>query len=131
MSVSLTITGTEQLRETLARIATNARPLVAQALYQEAEDIMATAKETYVPVDQGILRASGFVKPPTVDKDAISVTLGFGGAAKAYAIIQHERLDFKHRVGGAKYLERPILAAASHLLAHLADRIRAVLRSAK
>ncbi len=130
MSVSITITGTEQLRATLQRLGENARPMVAQALYQEAESIMADAKETYVPVDLGILRASGFVKPPQVDGEAISVTLGFGGAAKDYAIIQHERLDFKHRVGGAKYLERPLLAAANNLVAHLGDRIRAALRSA-
>jgi hypothetical protein len=128
MSLTVTITGTEQLRAALARIGADARPQIAQALYQEAEAIMADSKENFVPVDLAILRASGHVQLPTIEGDNVTVAMGYGGAAKDYAVIQHERLDFKHPVGGAKYLERPLLKAASGLAARLADRIRGTFR---
>jgi hypothetical protein len=37
------------------------------------------------------------------------VVLGFGGAAKAYAVPQHERLDYRHTVGQARYLADAVL----------------------
>lgn len=128
MSLTLTITGTEQLRAALMRVGTDARPQIATALYQEAEEIMAVSKEQYVPVDLAILKASGHVQLPEMDGNDITVKLGYGGAAKDYAVIQHERMDFKHPVGGPKYLERPLLAAASGLAKKLADRIRGTWR---
>jgi len=40
----------------------------------------------------------------------VSVTLGYGGAAAAYARRQHEDLTFAHKEGQeAKFLERPLL----------------------
>lgn len=53
----------------------------------------------------GALRASGMVSEPEFQGDNISVTLSYGGAAIDYAVVQHERLDFFHTNGEAKYLE--------------------------
>lgn len=142
MSLTVTITGTEQLLAALERIGEQGRTAAAAGLYQEAEYIIADAKEHYVPVDHGQLRNSGFVKPPKVDDKDITVQLGFGGTAKAYAIAVHEHLSehsprswvkaesagrpvkFSPSGAGPKYLERPLLDVASKLAARLGDRIR-------
>ena len=146
MSISLTITGTEELRAALERIGEKAQPIAAAALYQEAETIMADSKEHYVPVEHGALRDSGHVQLPEIQGDAITVRLGFGGAASAYAIAVHEHLSahsprswriaeaagrpVRFSPGGPKFLELPLLDAAKNLAAHIGDRIRAALRSA-
>lgn len=73
----------------------------------EAERVMTESKKQ-TPVDQGTLRASGQVSPPTRRGATVTVELSYGGAAAAYALIQHEREDYHHTVGSAKYLERPV-----------------------
>ena len=116
---------------------------VARALYAEAEGIMADSKEHYVPVDFGVLRDSGTVEEPVIEPTAegtvISVTMGYGGAAAAYALAVHEHPSgfdppswqvamatghgVHFTVGGPKYLELPFNDAASHLDERLADRL--------
>lgn len=142
MSVSLTITGTKELQAVLARISGNVPLTAARALFEEAEAIMADSKEHYVPVDLGTLKNSGHVELPKIDVDGVSVQLGYGGAAKAYALAVHEHLSvhsprswkaaeasgrgvhFSPAGHGPKYLERPLLAAARGFSKRLADRIR-------
>lgn len=144
MSLTLTISGGEQLQAALQRLGENSRAFAASALYQEAEIIMSDAKEHYVPVEHGALRSSGFVQPPKTEGETATVVLGFGGAASAYAIAVHEHLSgssprswriaeaagrpVRFSPGGPKFLERPLMAAARHLAAHIGDRIRAALR---
>jgi hypothetical protein len=96
----------------------------ARALYMVGEIIITDAKANYVPVRDGILRASGFVREPVITHDNASVTIGFGGAAEAYALEQHERLDYHHTVGGPKYLERPVLAHAGEVREIIAREMR-------
>jgi hypothetical protein len=124
VSITLTITGTEQLMAALQALGPKAQQVSGAALYQEAELIMADSKEFYVPVDTGTLKNSGHVQQPEIEGATVSVTMGYGGAAEDYAIVQHERLEFRHPVGGPKYLERPLLAAAANLAERLAGRIR-------
>lgn len=126
MSLSLTLEGTDVVVAHLHAIGERVKPVAARALLAEAEAIMTRSKEEYVPVDTGVLRASGHVNPPDIHGDDVSVSLGFGGAAKDYAVIQHERLDYKHTVGGPKYLERPLLEATRGL----AERIGKVIKEA-
>ena len=73
----------------------------------EAEKIMTRSKQE-VPVEFGTLQASGLVEKPKRSGTKVSVTLGYGGQAAAYALIQHEREDYTHTVGSSKYLERPV-----------------------
>lgn len=140
MSLTLTITGTEALRDALAKLGPKAQEASAAALYQEAEAIMADSKENYVPVDTGALRDSGNVLKPEIVGTVISVTMSYGtGPSAEYAVPIHEDLTIHHpmhrRPGGgiydctgeAKYLERPLLAAASDLASRLAVRIGASL----
>lgn len=95
------------------------------ALYRRGEAIITDSKENYVPVDQGILRDSGHVELPEYVDGGVQVALGFGGAAEAYAVVQHEDFSLQHpNGGGPKYLERPLLEHSQHLLADIADDIR-------
>lgn len=52
------------------------------------------------PVLYGTLRSTHFV-----EREGDNVIGGYGGPAAAYAVVQHERLDFYHNVGEAKWLE--------------------------
>jgi hypothetical protein len=97
------------MRELVDRNATVA---LAAGLQQEAETIMTKSKRDYVPVDTGTLRASGHVKEPVITGTRVQVTMGYGGAASAYAIVQHENTQLHHPNGGqAKYLEQPVMEA--------------------
>ena len=93
----------------LSKIARRYPERVGQALFREGEAIMLISKRDFVPVDTGNLRATGAVEPVEFDGDVIRVRLVYGGPAALYAFIQHERLDYFHAVGQAKYLERPLL----------------------
>ena len=97
---------------------------VAGSVMDEAEAIMATSKEHYCPVDTGILRASGIVLPPVITGQHVDVTMGYGGNASSYALEVHENLSVQHPVGQAKYLEVPILAAASGMVDRIAVRAK-------
>lgn len=103
----VTLEGAGALRFALSAAPERAIAALGAALYHEANDIMTEAKgET--PVDTGVLRASGTVFRPQVFGTIVEVQLGFGGAARAYALIQHERTDFNHRVGKDHFLSDPI-----------------------
>lgn len=120
--VSTHVVGLEAVQKSLLKIGADAQQAIAAGLYQEAELVMTEAKKQ-VPVDTGTLKNSGHVQRPVISGDEISVTLGFGGAASDYALIQHEDLSLKHPHGGnAKYLERPFLASLNGLTTRLATR---------
>lgn len=123
MSLELSIEGIPQVQAELARLAARAKPIAATQLAIEAEVIMAESKQQ-VPVDTGVLRASGHVLPANVNGDDVEVTLGYGGAAEAYAVIQHENLNYRHTVGNAKFLERPLMEAARGMGERLVNAFR-------
>lgn len=73
-----------------------------------AEMTMTLAKAVYVPVDTGVLRASGYVSEAIVHPDGYVIELGFGGAAAKYAFVVHERP--KHiGQGKNKYLYKAVM----------------------
>lgn len=100
------------------------------ALRGIGEEIMTDAKTPSpgrgVPVDEGVLRASGRVEGPRPDA---TVLLSFGDASAPYALRQHEELDWHHDVGEARYLVRavdrwrPDGSAAMDALAAQADAL--------
>ena len=112
--MGLEIDGLEQLRVRLKESATDAAKELAKGLFVEGQKIMTAAKRL-TPVDQGPLRSSGHVQTPIIRKTSATVVLGFGGAASDYALVQHERTDFTHTVGQAKFLEQPAKAASKGL----------------
>ena len=70
-----------------------------EAMRDTAKEVLAHAKKN-VPVDQGELRRSG--------KIGVSDTNVYIRFTAPHAWLQHERLDYQHSQGGAKYLERAV-----------------------
>lgn len=90
MAVTVKVTGTRAMLRALEQAGSRATEATKAALYQEGERVMAASKqESPVGVD-GVLRASGYVQPPEPVGRGWRVTLGYGGAAKSYAIVVHE-----------------------------------------
>lgn len=94
----------------------------ARALYQEAQIEVKEIKQR-TPVDTGALRASITLEGPVRDGRRIYVTIVAGGPSVQYAFIVHEDLEAFHRVGEAKYVERPLAESALFLPIRIAKRI--------
>lgn len=108
--MSLTV-DTSALDKDLVELIKGMPIIAGAALFEEANDIMErpNGARDQAPVDIGTLRESGFVNAPLTEGDEVSVVLGFGGAASAYAWRQHEELTWRHpKHGKAKYLEDPM-----------------------
>lgn len=119
-----TLEGTEELIQLLSRFDGQARATAKRTLYTVANPIMTEAKKI-TPVYTGNLRGSGQVQQPEERGDTISVTLGFGNTAVKYAIFVHEKLNARHKAPTqAKFLERPLLEAASTIEGRMAVEIR-------
>lgn len=116
--ITMQLEGFKKLRLALRSVSLGrAAEEISKELYQVGNEIM-TESKGLVPVDTGALRASGQVGLPVSTDQAITVELGYGDTAVTYAIPVHERMDVKHAPPtGAKYLERPALAAAKNLVA--------------
>lgn len=124
--MSIKWTGIPEFRRQMTELRVGTPRQVGGALYQEAQHIMTRSKAEFVPVDLGTLRASGQVALPQHEPGRVSVELGYGGAASAYALVQHERTDFHHKTGQAKYLEQPVNEAAAGFGQRIAARIRRI-----
>ncbi|TDD25053.1 hypothetical protein E1287_37620 [Actinomadura sp. KC06] len=82
-----------------------------------------------------LLGASRQVVPleeATLERSGVATTDGLEGAVSfdtPYAVIQHERLDFRHDEGRtAKYLEGPALEEADAMRDLIAAQVRRALR---
>ncbi len=82
-----------------------------------ANEVLKAAKKN-VPVDSGALRRSG-----RVGVDDVDVYVRFKAP---HAWLQHERLDYEHDDGGAKYLDRAVQEVAPQ--DSIVDEVRARLR---
>jgi hypothetical protein len=54
----------------------------------------------------------------------VIVVLWYGGAAEAYAIVQHENLEFHHTTGEAKFLESVLNESRPFMAQRIAKRIK-------
>lgn len=128
--ISTELIGVNKLQMLLLALGRKSQRALAKSLYQEAQVIMRFSKQQ-VPVEKGTLKNSGAVESPVTDSDGtISVRMGYGGAAGAYALVQHENLQFRHpRGGNAKFLERPLLAAMPGLTQRIGNRLKAELET--
>jgi hypothetical protein len=106
--------------------------LVGEALWEDAKpDVIEAKKRSPVytgPVTAsspipGVLQDSIHAEGPTYEGNKISVEIVAGGLAGAYAIPQHERLDYHHTVGQAKFIESVIMEGRGSKLARVAARI--------
>ncbi len=130
--VKVAFANAEEVRQTFLKLGEGAVMATARGLYRAANEIMTDSKQHYVPFRFGTLRSSGYVALPKVDKTKVVQHLGYGGAASAYALVQHERLDYKHTRGQAKYLELPAIRHAPEISGLVTTELREALkRSAK
>jgi len=133
--MNIEIQGGEQVAAALEKLGAEAPGALGVGLTQWAEAVMADSKSNYVPVDTGVLRASGTVTRPEVQGPQVTLTLGYGGAAAPYALSVHENpragktggvspsgKKYRHwaRVGEGKFLETPIKRHAVKLRVYLA-----------
>jgi hypothetical protein len=128
-TVNIKLTGVPDARRRLANITSEGSKAMARALYVEGETIMADSKGKYVPVKSGNLRSSGHVqKPKQHKKYGWVIDLGYGGPAVPYAVVQHERMDYYHRHGESKYLEKPALKRAPKIGRNVSKAVLAVMQ---
>ena len=132
---SIKLTGVKEALARLRRIQLVTPAALAAALEIEAELIMTESKTRFVPVDTGTLKSSGRVEAPEIRKNEVSVTLGYGGAASAYALAIHEHpsghsppswsggMTIRGQ-GGTKFLERPVRNAAPRVGLSIARRLK-------
>lgn len=123
--------GVREMQAKIRKFAEKFPDRVGQAIYQEAQIEMTESKRrcpvspTPAPpgVVPGTLRASGRVSKPEHEGRNISVTLSYGGLAEDYAVPQHERLDYHHTTGQAKYLESVLNESRPFMLRRIGARI--------
>lgn len=129
--------GRESLIPLVVGVVESGSDALAGAIYEEMEEIKAKSQEI-VPLRFGTLRASADAVGVNVQQSGLNgyVAIGYGGAAWAYSILQHQtpppgeaeegELTFRHAAGRTwKYLERPVMAAVNGMDARLAAKIRA------
>lgn len=117
---------------------TKAQIKVGRALYREGNRIITRSKQEFVPVVTGNLRSSGYVELPQANGTEVTVTIGFGGAAAAYAAMVHENprsgntggvsprgRPYKNfsTVGQWKYLEQPMNEARPGFAGRIAQDV--------
>lgn len=115
--------GAEELERKLKAAGKLGLKALAGGAFVEMSKVINDAK-TRTPVDTGTLRASGTVLPPRIRGGSVTVTGGFGGAAKDYALEVHENLKMSHTVGEAKFLERAWLDRLSYMDENLGREVR-------
>src|SRR5690606_3225644 len=98
------------------------RAAAARGLLLGAEHVLTEAQDL-VPLDEGGLQNTGTA---SVDEGSLTAMVSFD---TPYAVRQHEELDWRHAPGRqAKYLEQPLNAERSTVLALVAAQLRRALR---
>lgn len=105
MALNVKVTGTRELIGAIAKAGQRGVEAAKAALYVEGERVMAKSKMQAPVGTDGVLRASGFVELPKPSGAGWRVALGYGGAAKGYAIVVHEGRKPGKRPPPSKALE--------------------------
>lgn len=133
MTIRVFVTGDKELARELGRLERVGREVVKEVLLQKAAKIVALAKPL-TPVaaeDGGELRDSIHNTAGTISRNGdVSVDVVAGGDAVPYALQQHEDLTLRHRVGGPKFLERPVFQVAPEIPTAIEDRLAQRLKGA-
>lgn len=111
-------------KDAFAAVGQSADEALGAALYREAVRALNISRPL-VPVDTGVLRGSGVVLQPERMGSRVVVRLGYGGAARAYALKQHEELSYAHRTGQARFLVEGIRRSLPGASQRIAADIRA------
>lgn len=113
---------TVRLTLNVAGAAGELRAGAAGGLYLGAEHVLGRSNEV-VPLDEAELQRSGVA---SVEESSLTGAVSYD---TPYAVVQHERLDYRHAPGRtAKYLERSLNASRDDVLALIAAQMRRSLR---
>lgn len=118
-ALNISVTAVDEITNRIEELMKSRVKDVAAAMFQIGHAVRANAIQQ-TPLDFGPLRGSAYVTAPEVTESSVMVEIGYGGPAAAYAVEQHERLDFAHEVGNAKFLENAINKAAPTLVSDIA-----------
>ncbi len=133
---NITLVGADKVRNLLARGGSIGVDVLVRVLRDDSL-IAFRNSQMMTPHATGVLRASGVVKPPTVNGTSVEIVMGYGGAASAYALYQHENTNLNHPdpsnphsdpKGQAKYLEKPVRDQTRGLARRLRDELEARLK---
>jgi len=126
-TINIELIGDLELKAILASAGEKAVPALKQALTEEAQ-LAFRESQRVVPVDTGTLRRSGQIESAREVPTGVEIVLGYGGAAKAYALRQHEDLSYSHKEGQqAKYLEDPVRGRIPKLMQNIRRRMERIL----
>jgi hypothetical protein len=142
--------GMDALQQNIALLPEACQDAAGCEMANIAAEVIQDAKDNYVPVKFGNLKDSGrsdeyepgrgmgiteigmwFGGPPDVGSGGAGVSTaaatqaGLSATADPalYALVQHEFLGYHHTIGGAKYLEKPLLAMLPKILPRIARAI--------
>lgn len=144
--LSLRVRGLEEVRAQLrddGPVGQRVRKAVVRGMTEVTEDLLGRATRD-APVDEATLRGSGHATvyvdgkavarsgfrgagptPGMARADLIGAVAGEVGFDTPYALVQHERLDYRHPKGGkAKYLEDNLKTQATRYGRHLTNSVR-------
>lgn len=111
-----------RLRFNGAPAAAQMRAGAVRGLLLAAEHVLGES-QAVVPLDESPLMQSGTA---SVDPPSLTAMVSYD---TEYAVVQHERLDYRHAPGRtAKYLERPLNASRAEVLALIAAQMRRAMR---
>lgn len=125
--------GVSEMIAKVKKLQTQFPFVIAAALYAEGQiETTECKKRTPVwnssrPAPSGVipgaLRASVHLEGPFIEGNRIWVTIVAGGVAGAYAMRQHEELEWFHKDGQAKYIESVINESREYMAARVAARL--------
>ena len=130
MAVRSGMTGALEMEKRIKGIAQNYPKRVEAGAYYEFGIECTEAKRrcpVYVGAPNkniipGLLRSTGQVHRPEWHGKTVTCVISFGaGGAEDYAIVQHERLDYFHTVGQAKYLESVLNESHPYMAGRIAQ----------
>ena len=125
----------DDVMKALSLLGTSLPAHLGGAIREIAEEVM-TASQELVPVDLSALKNSKVIGSIVRSGQDVSITMGYGGQAAAYAEAVHEHpsdhspaswaggVNWKTPGTGPKFLERPVIEAQRTFADDVGDRIK-------
>jgi hypothetical protein len=129
--VTVEFVGMDRLGRMFDRGGDAHRKVLGRAMMTQAQIIL-NASKAIVPYRDGPLRDSGMVEGPKVDGSGVEVEISYGGAAQAYAAVQHWDESLNHPNGKqALYLKKPIDAQRETFVRSVMERYASYLKAGR
>jgi hypothetical protein len=118
------IVGVDKVQRRIRHAATTGmREEYTRALMAEINEVETPECQRQTPVDTGALVSTVRTFGPEFRGNQVLAGTTAGGPEAPYAPIVHEDLEAFHRVGNAKFIERPYRESAPYLPARVAARM--------